>query len=51
MGIHLSKKALKVAAISAMLVAGLSGCGKTQLNMIEVQKTTFKQSGSLLLTN
>jgi hypothetical protein len=45
MGMLLNKKSLKVAAISALLVTGLSACGTTQLNMIEVQKTTAKTIG------
>jgi hypothetical protein len=41
----LNKKGLKVAIISAALLTGLSACGTTQMNMIEVQKTTSKTIG------
>ncbi|MFM0739209.1 hypothetical protein PQQ51_18375 [Paraburkholderia xenovorans] len=41
----MSKKGLKVVAISAILLTGLSACGTTQMNMIDVQKTTAKTIG------
>jgi hypothetical protein len=44
-GILLNKKVLKLAAISAALLTGLSACGTTQMNMIEVQKTTSRTIG------
>ncbi|WP_174365293.1 hypothetical protein [uncultured Caballeronia sp.] len=44
-GILLNKKVLKLAAISAVLLTGLSACGTTQMNMIEVQKTTSRTIG------
>jgi hypothetical protein len=36
---------LKTAVISAVLVTGLSACGTTQMNMIDVQTTTAKTIG------
>jgi|GEM_PF-927284 len=44
-GILLNKKILILAAISAALLTGLSACGTTQMNMIEVQKTTSRTIG------